>query len=73
MIPRYARPDMTALWEAKSRFSIWLEIETHALNAMVKLGIVPGMLPKRFAKKVGLTLTALMRLSAKSNMMSSPF
>ena len=41
MIPRYARPDMTALWEAESRFSIWLEIETHALDAMVKLGIVP--------------------------------
>ncbi|HAT08226.1 MAG TPA: adenylosuccinate lyase [Rhodobiaceae bacterium] len=41
MIPRYARPDMAALWEAKSRFSIWLEIETHALDGMVKLGIVP--------------------------------
>ena len=41
MIPRYARPDMTALWEAESRFSIWLEIETHAMDAMVKLGIVP--------------------------------
>ena len=41
MIPRYARPEMTALWEAESRFSIWLEIETHALDAMVKLGIVP--------------------------------
>ena len=27
MIPRYARPDMTALWEAKSRFSIWLKLK----------------------------------------------
>ncbi len=42
MIPRYARPEMTALWEAESRFSIWLEIETHAMDAMVKLGIVPA-------------------------------
>ena len=42
MIPRYARPKMTALWEAESRFSIWLEIETHAMDAMVKLGIVPA-------------------------------
>ncbi|MBE8220248.1 MAG: adenylosuccinate lyase [Alphaproteobacteria bacterium] len=41
MIPRYARPEMTALWEAQSRFSIWLEIETHALEAMADLGIVP--------------------------------
>ena len=42
MIPRYARPEMTALWEAESRFSIWLEIETHAMDAMVNLGIVPA-------------------------------
>jgi len=42
MIPRYARPEMTALWEAESRFSIWLEIETHAMDTMVELGIVPA-------------------------------
>ena len=53
MIPRYARPDMTALWEAKSRFSIWLEIETHALNAMVKLGIVPEDAAKAVREKGG--------------------
>ena len=41
MIERYARPEMTALWEAESRFSIWLEIETHAVEAMAELGIVP--------------------------------
>ena len=42
MIPRYARPEMTKLWEAESRFSIWLDIETHAMDAMVELGIVPA-------------------------------
>ena len=73
MIPRYARPDMTALWEAESRFSIWLEIETHALDAMVELGIVPEDAAKAVREKAALTLTVLMRLSAKSNMMSSPF
>ena len=53
MIPRYARPDMTALWEAESRFSIWLEIETHALDAMVKLGIVPDDAAKAVREKGG--------------------
>ncbi|MGI9438692.1 MAG: adenylosuccinate lyase [Parvibaculales bacterium] len=53
MIPRYARPDMTALWEAESRFSIWLEIETHALDAMVKLGIVPQEAAKAVREKGG--------------------
>ena len=42
MIPRYARAEMTSLWEAESRFSIWLDIETHAMDAMVDIGIVPA-------------------------------
>ena len=53
MIPRYARPDMTALWEAESRFSIWLEIETHAMDAMVKLGIVPAEAAKAVRERGG--------------------
>jgi adenylosuccinate lyase len=41
MIPRYARPDMTALWEPEARYRIWFEIEAHALDAMAELGVVP--------------------------------
>ncbi len=41
MIPRYAREEMASIWTPKSRFGIWLDIETHALEAMVNLGIVP--------------------------------
>ncbi len=41
MIPRYARPEMARLWEAESRFSIWLEIETLAMEAMAQLGTIP--------------------------------
>ena len=41
MIPRYARPQMTSIWEPETRFRIWFEIEAHALDAMAELGIVP--------------------------------
>src|SRR6201995_3007451 len=41
MIPRYARPAMTAIWEPQARYRIWFEIEAHALDAMADLGIVP--------------------------------
>ncbi len=41
MVPRYARPAMTALWEPEARFRIWFEIEAHALDAMAELGTVP--------------------------------
>src|SRR5215472_13198618 len=41
MIPRYSRPEMTAVWEAKNRFRIWFEIEAHASDAQAALGMIP--------------------------------
>ncbi|WP_333822907.1 adenylosuccinate lyase [Pinisolibacter sp.] len=41
MIPRYSRPEMTAIWEPQSRFRIWFEIEAHATDALAELGVVP--------------------------------
>ena len=41
MVPRYARPRMTAIWEPENKFRIWFEIEAHALDAMAELGTVP--------------------------------
>ena len=41
MIPRYSRPEMTALWEPQARFRIWFEIEAHATDALAELGVVP--------------------------------
>ena len=35
MIPRYARPEMTAIWEPESKFRIWFEIEAHATEPMI--------------------------------------
>ena len=42
MIPRYARPAMTAIWSAETRYAIWFEIEAHATDALAKLGVVPA-------------------------------
>ena len=42
MIPRYSRPEMVALWEPETRFRIWFEIEAHAMDALVGLGVVPA-------------------------------
>ena len=41
MIPRYSRPEMTAIWEPATKFRIWYEIEAHACDAMAKLGVIP--------------------------------
>ena len=41
MIPRYSRPEMTAVWTPEARFRIWFEIEAHATDALAELGVVP--------------------------------
>ena len=42
MIPRYSRPEMTAIWSEESKFQIWFEIEAHACDAQAKLGVIPS-------------------------------
>src|SRR5690606_10657852 len=34
MVPRYARPAMTAIWEPEARYRIWFEIEAHATEKL---------------------------------------
>ncbi len=41
MIPRYSRPEMTAIWDPATKFRIWYEIEAHAGDAMADLGVIP--------------------------------
>ena len=41
MVPRYARPEMTAIWTPEARYRIWFEIEAHATDALAELGVVP--------------------------------
>jgi adenylosuccinate lyase len=41
MIPRYSRPEMTAIWEPATKFRIWYEIEAHACDAQAELGVIP--------------------------------
>jgi len=42
MIPRYALPEMTAVWSDESRLANWLEIELLAVEAWAELGKVPA-------------------------------
>ena len=53
MIPRYSRPEMAAIWSDESRYAIWLEIETLALEAMVQEGLVPPAALEQVKAKAG--------------------
>ncbi|HMF06514.1 MAG TPA: adenylosuccinate lyase [Methylocella sp.] len=53
MIPRYARPEMSAIWEAETRFRIWFEIEAYSCDALVEIGVIPKEAARAIWEKGG--------------------
>src|SRR3954471_2926165 len=42
MVPRYSRPEMSAIWSSENRYRIWWQIEVFAAEAMGKIGMIPA-------------------------------
>ncbi len=42
MVPRYSRPEMTAIWSPENRYKIWFAIEVFAAEAMGQIGMIPA-------------------------------
>ncbi|MGI8704442.1 MAG: lyase family protein, partial [Sphingomicrobium sp.] len=42
MVPRYSRPEITAIWAPENRYRIWWRIEVFAAEAMGKTGMIPA-------------------------------
>ena len=42
MVPRYSRPEMTAIWSPENRYRIWFAIEVFAAEAMGQVGMIPA-------------------------------
>ena len=42
MIPRYTHPDMGRIWSDQRKYETWLQVETAAVEAMARAGIVPA-------------------------------
>jgi len=68
MIPRYSRPEMQAIWTDENKLDLWLQIEMHATEALVKDGVVSKLDFSRMksgANKCFADLTALVRRQKK--------
>jgi adenylosuccinate lyase len=64
MITRYSRPDMTAIWDAQSRFRIWFEIEAHAADRLAQLGVIPKEAAATIWEKAGDAVFDVARIDA---------
>ena len=59
MIPRYSRPEMSAIWEAQNRFQIWLEIEATACDALAAKGVIPKEAAQKIREKGGFDIARI--------------
>ena len=65
MIERYTRKEIKSIWEDKNKYSIWLEIELAAAEAMEKLKIIPKGISKKVRSKAKINVKRILQIEEK--------
>jgi len=65
MIERYSRKEIKSIWEDYNRYSIWLEIELAAAEAMEKLKIIPQGVVKKVRSKAKINPKRILQIEEK--------
>ena len=65
MIDRYSRKEIKSIWEDKNKYSIWLEIELAAAEAMEKLKIIPRGVSKKVKAKAKINVKRILQIEEK--------
>ncbi len=64
MIPRYALPEMTAVWSDEARLGHWLEIEILAVEAWAELGKLPAADAAAVRERAAFTVERVLEVEA---------
>jgi adenylosuccinate lyase len=59
VIPRYALPEISALFTDEARFGAWLEVEVLAVEAWARLGVVPEADARAVRERAAFDVTAI--------------
>ena len=65
MIERYSRKEIKKIWEDYNRYSIWLDIELAAAEAMEKLKIIPKGVVKKVKSKAKINPKRILKIESK--------
>ncbi len=65
MIERYSRKELKSIWEDFNKYSIWLEIEIAAAEAMEKLKIIPKGVSKKVKSKAKINVKRILQIEEK--------
>ena len=62
MIDRYSRKELKTIWEDYNKYSIWLDIELAAAEAMEKLKIIPRGVTKKIKSKAKINVKRILEI-----------
>ena len=65
MIERYSRKEIKNIWEDKNKYSLWLDIELAAAEAMEKLKIIPRGVSKKVKAKAKINVKRILKIEDK--------
>ena len=65
MIERYSRKEIKSIWEDYNKYSIWLDIELAAAEAMEKLKIIPSGVVKKVKSKAKINVKRILQIEDK--------
>jgi adenylosuccinate lyase len=65
MIERYSRKEIKKIWEDYNKYSIWLDIELAAAEAMEKLRIIPRGVVKKVKSKARINVKRILQIEDK--------
>ena len=65
MIDRYSRKEIKSIWEDQNKYSIWLDIELAAAEAMEKLKIIPKGVVKKVKSKAKINTKRILKIEEK--------
>ena len=65
MIERYSRKEIKKIWEDQNRYSIWLDVELAAAEAMEKFKIIPKGVVKKVKSKAKINPKRILQIESK--------
>ena len=65
MIERYSRKELKSIWNDHSKYSLWLDIELAATEAMEKLKIIPRGVTKKVKAKAKINVKRILQIEDK--------
>jgi adenylosuccinate lyase len=67
VIERYSRPQMREIWSESAKFSLWLEVEVLACEAMAEIGLIPAKDARLIREKASFSVQEIARIEEQTN------